>query len=79
MIMINKVKFVLVFIIGLLFGLIIHGIVEIVAIWFLLSWLTEFFFKISWSAWYIVHIVSLILAEIIALILVIMLYRKYEK
>jgi len=77
--MVGRIKLFLVFIIGLLFGLILHGVVEIIAIWILLSWLKDLFFQVSWTTWCWVHIVSLIILEITGLIIALRVYRKYEK
>lgn len=77
--MIKNIKLFLVFIIGLLFGVIIHSLVEILAVWVLLSWLSDWFFEVPWTTWYWVHVISLIILEIFGLVIVFLLYRKYEK
>ncbi len=76
---INNFKIFLIFIIGLLFGFVTHGLLEILAIWILLTWLTSLFFEVSWSTWYWLHIVSVILLEFVGLTLAFLVYVKYEK
>ena len=77
--MIKKIKLILVFILGLLFGLIVHGLVEIISIWVLLNWLEELFYEVSWDTWVWTHIISMIVLEIFGLVLVTWIYFKYEK
>ena len=76
--MVKKIKLILVFIIGLLFGLIIHGLVEIITIWVLLNWLKDLFYQVSWATWCWVHIISMIVLEILGLLFALWFYIKYE-
>ena len=77
--MVKSFKLILVFVIGLLLGLIIHGFVEILAIWILTNWLSDFFFGISWSSWLQIHLVFSIIVEILGVALAFWIYKKYEK
>ncbi|MBZ9572404.1 hypothetical protein KJA15_03675 [Patescibacteria group bacterium] len=72
-------KLTLVIILGLLVGLIIHGVLEILAIWILTTWLNDFFLKVSWSAWFWIHLIFTVIIEILGVILVFKIYKKYEK
>jgi len=72
-------KFFLVFIIGLLFGLIIHGLIEIPVIFLLTDGLRNLFLKFSWKSWVLIHHIFSIIIEILAVILVFVIYRKYEQ
>lgn len=77
--MIKYIKFSLVVIIGFIFGLFVHGIVEIFIILFLINWLNNFFFGVSWENWVLVHNIFSIIVEILGVILAILIYRKYEQ
>jgi hypothetical protein len=72
-------KTVLVVITGLLSGLILHGIIEILAIWILINWLNNLFWAISWSIWLRIHFVFSIIIEIIGVWLVFQIHQRYKK
>jgi len=69
----------LVFIIGLLFGLILHGLIEILLIWLLTDGLRNLFLKFSWQTWVLIHHIFSIIIEILAVILVFHIFKKYVK
>jgi len=77
--MMKKIKFFLIFVIGLLFGLLVHGLIEIVSIWVLLNWLEDFFYAVSWGTWVWVHLISMIALEIVGLIIAVWIFIRYEK
>lgn len=66
----------LVIIIGLILGMVIHGIVEILVIWVLINWFISFFASITWANWLLIHLVFTILVEILGIALVFWIYRK---
>ena len=65
-----------VIIIGLLLGLVIHGIIEILAIWILTNWFISFFTSISWETWLLIHIIFTIIVEILGIFLAFWIYKK---
>jgi len=79
MIDINKIKLFLVFIIGLLFGLILHGLIEIIVEWALLNWFKELFFTIFWRSWSLIIVISMIVFEVLGLAIAFGIYKKYEE
>lgn len=70
-------EIILIIIIGLILGLVIHGIVEILAIWVLTTWLTSFFASISWESWLLIHFIFTIVVEILGVLLAFLGYKKY--
>lgn len=74
--MIKYLKLVLIIVIGLLLGLILHGIIEIMMIWVLTSWLPDLFLAISWNTWLWIHLIFTIIIEILGLALAFWIYRK---
>lgn len=72
-------KFILVLTIGLLVGIIIHGIIEIPVLWVLTNIFQDFFSKVSWQVWILIHHIFSIIVEILGVFLTFRLYRKYEK
>lgn len=72
----KKIKFFLFVVLGILLGLTIHGLVEILAIWILLNWLKDLFFGIPWNSWSWIHIVSVAVVEILSLFLVFRVYKR---
>ena len=69
----------LIVIIGLLLGLVIHGIVEILAIWILTTWLISFFISIPWGNWLLIHLIFTVIVEILGVFLAFWIYKKYWK
>jgi len=72
--MTKYLKIFLVLIIGLILGLIIHGLIEIPALWLLTNYLSDLFFGITWSAWLWIHLVFTIIIEILGIVLAFWLY-----
>ncbi len=72
-------EIILILIIGLILGLLIHGVVEILAIWVLTTWFISFFTSISWGNWLLTHIVFTIFVEILGVFLAFWIYKKYWK
>jgi hypothetical protein len=72
----KKPQLVLLLILGLLVGLVIHGLFEILAIWVLINRLSCFFFWVSWDTWLLVHLVFSVVVEIIGVVLVFWIYKK---
>lgn len=77
--MVKYLKIILVIIIGLLLGLIIHGLIEIPALWFLTNKFGDLFFGVSWNTWVFVHLVFTIVVEILGIFLALWIYRKCLK
>lgn len=77
--MINYLKIILVVLIGLILGLIIHGVIEILAILVLTVWLSNLFLSISWAVWIWIHSVFTIIVEILGIVLVLRIYKKHNK
>ena len=69
----------LIIIIGLLLGLLIHGIIEIPAIWILTTWFTSFFISIPWENWLLIHLTFTVIVEILGIFLAFWIYKKYWK
>lgn len=69
----------LIIIIGLLLGLLIHGIIEIPAIWILTTWFISFFTSISWGNWLLIHHTFTVIVEILGVFLAFWIYKKYWK
>jgi len=72
--MTKYLKIFLVLVIGLILGLIIHGLIEIPAIWFLTNYLSDFFFGISWNTWILIHLIFSIIVEILGVALALWFY-----
>ncbi len=66
----------LIIIIGLLLGLLIHGVVEILAIWILTAWFNSFFASILWGTWLLIHIIFSIITEILGVFLAFWILKK---
>ncbi len=77
--MMKKIKLILVFVIGILLGSTIHGFLEILSIFILLTWLRDVFFGISLNMWIQIDLISFVVIEILTIIGVLLIYRKYEK
>ncbi len=77
--MMKYLKFVLVLIIGLILGLIIHGLIEIPALWLLTNKFSDLFFGTSWSVWVWIHLVFTIIVEILGVFLAFWIFRKCWK
>ncbi|KPJ57178.1 hypothetical protein AMJ49_01015 [Parcubacteria bacterium DG_74_2] len=69
--------FCLLFISGLFVGLILHGIIEIFTIWILLNFLNNFFLKISWQTWLLIHLLYSIIMEILGVVFTFWVYKKF--
>jgi hypothetical protein len=67
----------LIVIIGLLLGLLIHGVVEILAIWVLTTWFISFFTSIAWGNWLLIHHVLTVIVEILGVFLAFWICKKY--
>lgn len=73
------VKSGLVIIIGLILGLIIHGLIEIPALWILTNKFSDLFFGTPWNTWLFVHLIFTIIVEILGIFLAFLIYRKCLK
>ena len=69
----------LLLILGLLLGLVIHGIIEIPALWILMNKLPCLFYIPSWDTWIKIHLVFTIATEILGIVLVLWINKKYGK
>lgn len=72
-------KIVLVIIIGLISGLIIHGLIEIPALWVLTHWMEDLFFGTNWNVWLWIHLIFTIVIEILGIIIALFVYQKCIK
>jgi len=72
-------ELILIIIIGLLLGLVIHGLIEIPIIWLLTTRFNDFFVSLSWNTWLWVHAVFTVVVEIVGIYLAFWLYKKYKK
>jgi len=77
--MIKYLKIILVVLIGLILGLIIHGVIEILAILILTIWLSNLFLSISWTVWLWIHFVFTVIVEILGIVLAFRIYKKHNK
>lgn len=59
----------LVFDIGLLVGLVIHGLAELVSIFALTTIFTDFYLSLSWKAWVFIHNMTLVSSEAVGVFL----------
>ena len=74
--MIDYLKLALAILIGLLLGLVIHGLIEIPALWILTNWMENLFFGTSWNVWLWIHLVFTIVVEILGIIIALFVFRK---
>lgn len=65
-----------VIIIGLILGMVIHGLIEIPVIWILITWFTSFFTSISWGNWVLIHLIFTIFVEILGVFLALWIYKR---
>jgi len=72
-------KTILVIIIGLLLGLIIHGIIEISVILLLTDRFKNLFLRLSWETWVLIHHIFSVIIEILGVVLSFLVYKKFEK
>ena len=72
-------EFILIIILGLLVGFIIHGLIEIPALWLLRTRLSDLFARTSWNTWLKIHLIFTIVIEILGIALVFGIYKKYGK
>ncbi len=77
--MVKKIKNVLVIIIGLISGVIVHGAIEMLSIWFLLHRLQGLFFNFSWDTWYKIDLAFFAVVETITVVVIFRFYKKHEK
>lgn len=73
------IKYILIFIIGIILGIIVHGIIEIPAIILLTNNFKELFLRISWSTWILIHNIFTAIIEILGVIFAFWIYKKFEK
>lgn len=59
----------LVFDIGLLVGLVIHGLAELVSIFVLTTIFVDFYLSMSWKAWVFIHNMTLVSSEALGVFL----------
>ena len=79
MIKLKYLKLALVVVIGLVLGMVIHGVVEILTIWVLTNWLNDFFLGTSWNSWLLIHLIFTIVVGILGIILALQIFKKYWK
>jgi len=69
-------KYFLLLIIGLLLGFVIHGLIEIPALWLLRTRFISLFMEIPWLAWLRIHSVFTITTEILGIAITSVFYKK---
>jgi len=70
-------KITLIIIFGLFIGLIIHGLIEILVIFLLINIFKDFFLKISWGTWLLIHHIFTIVVEILGIVLAFWLDKRF--
>ncbi len=76
----NKyLKLILIVMFGLALGLVVHGLIEILAIWLLTTRFNDFFVSLSWNTWLWVHAVFTIFTQALGIYLAFWLYKRYKK
>ncbi len=71
-------QFSLIIILGLLIGIIIHGLIEIPAIWILVNWLGNLFSAISWPIWLLIHLIFTIICEVLGIVLIFRISKNWR-
>lgn len=69
-------RYSLLLIIGLLLGFIIHGLIEIPALWLLRTRFISLFMEVPWFAWLRIHWVFTITTEILGIAITSVFYKK---
>jgi len=72
----KSIEILLVLVLGLLVGLVLHGLIEILAIWILTTCLSSFFLRVSWESWLLTHLIYSIVMEVLGIVLVFWLHKK---
>ena len=68
----------LLLILGLLLGFIIHGLIEIPALWLLRTRFISLFMEIPWLAWLRIHSVFTVTTEILGIAIASSFYKKLK-
>ncbi len=69
----------LISVIGLLLGLIIHGLIEIPVIYLLINVFTGLFSRFSWRTWVLIHHILTVVIEVLGLVLAFRIFEKCGK
>jgi len=69
-------KYSLLLILGLLLGFIIHGLIEIPALWLLRTRFISLFMEVPWLTWLRIHSVFTIITEILGIAIISLIYKK---
>ena len=77
--MIKYFKIIFVIIIGLLIGIIIHGAIEIPVIFLLISTFKDFFLRVSWNVWLLIHHIFTVIIEFLGIFLAFRSYKKFNR
>ena len=64
---------------GLLLGFIIHGVIEILVIFILTGGLKNFFIRIPWNTWILIHNIFTVVIEILGIFLALWVYNKFDR
>jgi len=71
------IKLILLSVLGLLVGLVLHGLIEIPALWLLRTRFSDLFFQVPWSSWLNIHLTFTIVMEIVGVALTFLVYKKF--
>ena len=72
-------KYSLLLIIGLLVGFIIHGLIEIPALWLLRTRFIGLLAQIPWPTWLMIHLIFTIIIEILGIVIIYFFYNSARK
>jgi len=77
--MAKYLKIILVIIIGLLIGIIIHGAIEIPVIFLLIGIFKDFFLRVPWNVWLLIHHIFTVIIEFLGIFLAFRSYKKFNR